>query len=60
MEKVSRIKENVMEVFELSQEQKIPAFLAADRMAEKRISEVANAKKIRTKEDCSSEIIRSS
>ena len=48
MEKVSRIKENVMRVFELSEAERIPTFLAADRLAEKRILEVGNAKKIRT------------
>jgi len=48
MEKVSRIKENVRKVFELSEADRIPTFLAADRLAEKRIFEVGNAKKIRT------------
>jgi len=48
MEKVGRIKETVKKVFELSEAEKIPTFLAADRLAEKRILEVGNAKKIRT------------
>jgi leucine dehydrogenase len=44
-EKVSRIYQNMERVFEIADGDKIPTYLAADRMAEKRIREIAKVKK---------------
>ncbi|MFW6115178.1 MAG: Glu/Leu/Phe/Val family dehydrogenase [Thermodesulfobacteriota bacterium] len=46
-EKVSRIYQNMERVFEISDRDKIPTYLAADRMAEERIREIAEVKKYR-------------
>lgn len=44
-EKVSRIYENMDKVFEVADRDHIPTYLAADRMAEERIRQVAQVKK---------------
>ena len=44
-EKVSRIYESMVRVFEIADRDKIPTYLAADRMAEERITEIAKVKK---------------
>jgi leucine dehydrogenase len=46
-EKVSRIFENIQRVFEIADRDKIPSYLAADRMAEERIRRIAEVKKYR-------------
>jgi leucine dehydrogenase len=46
-EKVSRIYENMQRVFEIADRDKIPTYLAADRMAEERILRIAEVKKYR-------------
>jgi leucine dehydrogenase len=46
-EKVSRIYENMQQVFEIADRDKIPTYLAADRMAEERIRRIAEVKKYR-------------
>jgi leucine dehydrogenase len=46
-EKVSRIYQNMERVFEIADRDKIPTYLAADRMAEERIREIAEVKKYR-------------
>jgi leucine dehydrogenase len=46
-EKVSRIYQNMQQVFEIADRDKIPTYLAADRMAEERIREIAKVKKYR-------------
>jgi leucine dehydrogenase len=46
-EKVSRIYQNMERVFEIADRDKIPTYLAADRMAEERIREIAKVKKYR-------------
>lgn len=44
-EKVSRIYQNMERVFEIADRDKIPSYLAADRMAEERIRQIAEVKK---------------
>jgi leucine dehydrogenase len=44
-EKVSRIYQNMERVFEIADRDKIPTYLAADRMAEERIRRIAEVKK---------------
>jgi leucine dehydrogenase len=44
-EKVSRIYQNMERVFEIADRDKIPTYLAADRMAEERIRQIAEVKK---------------
>lgn len=44
-EKVSRIYENMEKIFEIAKRDSIPTYLAADRMAEERIREVAKVKR---------------
>lgn len=44
-EKVSRIYQNMERVFEIADRDKIPTYLAADRMAEERIEQIAEVKK---------------
>jgi len=44
-QKVSRIYQNMERVFEIADRDKIPSYLAADRMAEERIREIAEVKK---------------
>lgn len=44
-EKVSRIYENMEKVFEIAERDSIPTYLAADRMAEERIHQVAQVKR---------------
>lgn len=44
-EKVSRIYENMEKVFEIAKRDSIPTYLAADRMAEERIRQVAKVKR---------------
>lgn len=44
-EKVSRIYDNMKRVFEIADGDKIPTYLAADRMAEERIQRIAQVKK---------------
>jgi leucine dehydrogenase len=46
-EKVSRIYQNMERVFEIADRDKMPTYLAADRMAEERIREIAEVKKYR-------------
>ena len=46
-EKVSRIYQNMERVFEIADRDKIPTYLAADRMAEERIRKIAEVKKYR-------------
>jgi leucine dehydrogenase len=46
-EKVSRIYQNIERVFDIADRDKIPTYLAADRMAEERIREIAEVKKYR-------------
>ena len=46
-EKVSRIYDNMQRVFEISDRDTIPTFLAADRLAEERIQQVALVKRYR-------------
>jgi leucine dehydrogenase len=46
-ERVSRIYQNMQRVFEIADRDKIPTYLAADRMAEERIQEIAKVKKYR-------------
>lgn len=46
-EKVSRIFQNMERVFETADRDKIPTYLAADRMAEERIREIAEVKQCR-------------
>ncbi|RLB15655.1 MAG: leucine dehydrogenase [Deltaproteobacteria bacterium] len=46
-EKVSRIYENMEKVFEIADRDNIPTYLAADRMAEERIRQVAQVKRYR-------------
>src|SRR5699024_12318375 len=41
MKKVENIYNNLMRVFEISKEENIPTYLAADRMAEERIEKIA-------------------
>ena len=43
--KVSRIYENMERVFEIADRDRIPTYLAADRMAEERIGQIAEVKK---------------
>jgi leucine dehydrogenase len=43
--KVSRIYENMVRVFEIAERDQIPTYLAADRMAEERIRQIAEVKK---------------
>jgi leucine dehydrogenase len=43
-EKVSRIYQNMERVFEITDRDKIPTYLAADRMAEERIREIGEVK----------------
>ena len=43
--KVSRIYENMVRVFEIADHDQIPTYLAADRMAEERIRQIAEVKK---------------
>ena len=45
--KVSRIYDNMVRVFEISDRDKIPTYLAADRMAEERIEQIAKVKRYR-------------
>ena len=45
--KVARIYENIQRVFEIADRDKIPTYLAADRMAEERIQRIAEVKKYR-------------
>ncbi len=47
MGKVYKVKDNVEMVLEIAEKEKIPTFLAADRLAERRIEEAAKAKNIR-------------
>jgi leucine dehydrogenase len=44
-EKVSRIYDNMVRIFEIADRDKIPTYLAADRMAEERITQIAKVKK---------------
>lgn len=44
-EKVIRVYDNMMRVFEIADRDKIPTYLAADRMAEERIEQIAEVKK---------------
>jgi leucine dehydrogenase len=44
-EKVTRIYDNMVRVFEIADRDKIPTHLAADRMAEERIEQIAEVKK---------------
>ena len=44
-EKVSRIYQNMERVFEIADREKIPTYVAANRMAEERIREIAKVKK---------------
>ena len=44
-EKVSRIYENMGRVFEISERDKVPTYIAADRIAEERIAKIAEVKK---------------
>lgn len=44
-EKVSRVYDNMVRVFEIADRDNIPTYLAADRMAEERIREIAEVKK---------------
>ena len=44
-EKVTRVYDNMMRVFEIADRDKIPTYLAADRMAEERIEQIAEVKK---------------
>jgi len=44
-EKVSRIYENMQRVFQIADRDKIPSYVAADRMAEERIRQIAEVKK---------------
>lgn len=44
-EKVSRIYQNMERVFEIADRDKIPTYLAADRMAEERIRQISEVKK---------------
>jgi leucine dehydrogenase len=44
-EKVSRVYDNMKRVFEIADRDNIPTFLAADRMAEERIKQIAEVKK---------------
>lgn len=44
-EKVDWIYENMKRVFDIADRDKIPTYLAADRMAEERISQIAQVKK---------------
>jgi len=44
-EKVSRIYDNMVQVFEIADRDQIPTYLAADRMAEERMTEIAKVKK---------------
>lgn len=44
-EKVSRIYENMRRVFEISERDKVPTYIAADRIAEERIAKIAEVKK---------------
>jgi leucine dehydrogenase len=44
-EKVSRIYENMERVFQIADRDKIPTYVAADRMAEERIRQIAEVKK---------------
>jgi leucine dehydrogenase len=46
-EKVSRIYQNMERIFEIADRDKMPTYLAADRMAEERIREIAEVKKYR-------------
>ena len=46
-EKVSRIYDNMNRVFKIADRDKIPTYLAADRMAEERIKQIAEVKKYR-------------
>jgi len=45
--KVSRIYENMQRVFEVADRDKIPTYMAADRMAEERILQITEVKKYR-------------
>ena len=44
-EKVTRVYDNMMRVFEIADRDKTPTYLAADRMAEERIEQIAEVKK---------------
>lgn len=44
-EKVTRVYDNMMRVFEIADRDKITTYLAADRMAEERIGQIAEVKK---------------
>ncbi len=44
-EKVSRIYDNMVQVFEIADRDEIPTYLAADRIAEERMTEIAKVKK---------------
>jgi leucine dehydrogenase len=44
-EKVSRIYDNMERVFQIADRDKMPTYLAADRMAEERIQRIAEVKK---------------
>ena len=44
-EKVTRVYDKMMRVFEIADRDKIPTYLAADRMAEERIGQIAEVKK---------------
>jgi leucine dehydrogenase len=44
-EKVKRVYDNMMRVFEIAERDKIPTYRAADRMAEERIVQIAEVKK---------------
>ena len=44
-EKVKRVYDNMMRVFEIADRDKIPTYKAADRMAEERIRQIAEVKK---------------
>ena len=44
-EKVKRVYDNMMRVFEIADRDKLPTYQAADRMAEERIKQIAEVKK---------------
>ena len=44
-EKVSRIYQTMEQIIQISKQEKIPTYLAADRLAEERIRQVAEVKK---------------
>lgn len=51
LDKVSRIYETTLQVFAIAGKENIPTFLAADRLAERRIAEVKKAKALATQGD---------